>query len=429
MNRLFIAMLFWFTGIGIAFAQPVQSSWDFYFGTKKQKGIALNADRNDLKEDGFALQGFCDSRKNDALLANGTTIWLKVPEGNYEIKLTVGSKEEATDISVRAESRRLMVYEHHTDVGQIETITMVVNVRSARIGENDSIRLKKREFEYLQWDEYLSLEFTGKHPVVQSINIRKIEKIPTIFLTGNSTVVDQDKEPWASWGQMFPVFLKPRVAVANFAESGETLKAFIGERRLKKVESLIQPGDYLFMEFAHNDQKAGRNHVEPFSDYQEHLMKFVEVARNHGATPVLVTSTCRRVFDNQGKLINTLEEYPEAMRELAAREHILLIDLNAMSQAVFEALGPEESKNAFVHYAAGTFPWQETALADDTHFSTYGAWQLAKCVIQRILDSENTLKTFVKDDFETYDPNKPDRYEDWEWVISENGSATKPDGY
>ena len=116
------------------------------------------------------------------------------------------------------------------------------------------VKLKPREVGSLDWDSKLTLEFNGEHPGFRSIEIKPIRET-TIYLAGDSTVVDQDVEPWAAWGQMLPRFFRPGVVIANHAESGETIRSFEGERRFAKVMSLIQPGDYLFMQFGHNDQK------------------------------------------------------------------------------------------------------------------------------------------------------------------------------
>src|SRR5690606_30511697 len=191
--------------------------------------------------------------------------------------------------------------------------------------------------------------------------------IPTIYLAGNSTVVDQEYEPWAAWGQMITAFFRPEVAVANYAESGESLKSFIAEKRLKKILSVIKPGDYLFIEFAHNDQKAGGAYVAPFTGYKDHLKLFIKAAREKGAIPVLVTSMHRRNFNENGEIINTLDNYPEAMRQVGKEENATVIDLNKMSKTLYEAMGPEKSKRAFVHYPAGTFPGQDKVLNDNTH--------------------------------------------------------------
>src|SRR5262249_17824093 len=143
----------------------------------------------------------------------------------------------------------------------------------------------------------------------------------------------------------------------------------------------IKSGDYLFIQFAHNDQKPGASHVDPFTSYQETLKLYVSEARKRGAIPVFVTSMHRRKFDEEGPIINTLEDYPDAMRQLAKQENVPLIDLNAMSKILFEALGPEGTLQAFVHYPAGTFPGQENELKDDTHFNAYGGYELAQCVV------------------------------------------------
>ncbi|MFY9154073.1 MAG: rhamnogalacturonan acetylesterase [Prolixibacteraceae bacterium] len=315
-----------------------------------------------------------------------------------------------------------------TKKGEIITKTIVVDVRTPRINATEEIHRKPREMNYLNWDNSLSLEFNGPKPCVSSIIIEKADELPVVFLAGNSTVTDQENEPWASWGQMFPRFLKPEIAVANYAESGETLLAFQRENRLKKIISIMKPGDYLFMEFAHNDQKPGGNHVDAFTTYQDELRFFISEAHKKGGKPVLVTSTNRRRFDENDKIINTLEDYPEAMRHLAAKENIPLIDLNAMSKKFNEALGPENSKKAFVHYPANSYPGQDKPLADDTHFNPYGAYELAKCVVQGILDRKLDLAKYVVDDFGSFNPSKPDSYLNFFWPESPAADVIQPDG-
>lgn len=351
-----------------------------------------------------------------------------LPEGRYKITLTLGNLFEETATTVKAESRRLMLENIETEKGEIITKTIVVDVRTPRINATEEIRRKPREMNYLNWDNSLSLEFNGPKPCVSSIIIENADELPVVFLAGNSTVTDQENEPWASWGQMFPRFLKPEISVANYAESGETLLAFKRENRLKKIISIMKPGDYLFMEFAHNDQKPGGNHVDAFTTYQDELRFFISEARNKGGKPVLVTSTNRRRFDENGKIINTLENYPEAMRQLAAKENVPLIDLNAMSREFYEALGPENSKKAFVHYPENSYPGQDKALADDTHFNPYGAYELAKCVVQGIQDQKLDLAKYVVDDFGSFNTSKPDSYQNFFWPESPAADVLKPDG-
>ena len=126
-----------------------------------------------------------------------------------------------------------------------------------------------------------------------------------LYLAGDSTMVDQDKEPWAAWGQMLPAFFGPGLVIANHAESGETIRSFEGEQRFAKIIPLLKKGDFLMMQFAHNDQKPGKGYVPP-DMYADLLRKYTGLAREHGATPILVTSMNRRTFDDSGHITDTL---------------------------------------------------------------------------------------------------------------------------
>ena len=360
-----------------------------------------------------------------------------LPEGNYDVSVTLGDASRASVTTVKAESRRLMLEQVPTRAGEFVTRHFTVSVRTPYFGPSapvpmaggDSVRRKAREYGTNTWDDRLTLEFTGTHPSVRDIAISAARNPITVFLAGNSTVVDQTVEPWAAWGQMIPRFFKPGgVVVANHAESGETLKAFVGERRLAKLLSTMKRGDYLFVEFAHNDQKAGPMYVEPFTTYKEYLLKFANEARARGATPVFVTSMLRRSFDSTGHIINTLGDYPAAMRQLAAEEHIALIDLNAMSRRFYEALGPEKSKKAFVHYSAGTYPDQVAELKDDTHFNNYGAYEMARMVVQGLKDSGLPLARTLVDGVPAFDPTHPDAVETFVLPPSLVAPIVKPAG-
>lgn len=417
------------------------TSWKFDFGSGKvQEGFTqVTTETIYSKETGWGIIPFgtiqsFKQKKSDNFLSDGLSsaapfyFQLDVPEGRYKITMVLGSSDENSAITVKAESRRLMLENIEIEKGEAVTKTIVVDVRFPQINATESIRLKSRELPYKNWDKSLNLEFNGENPSVRSIVIEEANDLPVIFLAGNSTVTDQDYEPWASWGQMVTRFMKPEIVVANFAESGETLKAFRRENRLKKIMSVMKPGDYLFMEFAHNDQKPGGNHVEPFTTYQEQLMFYADEARKKGGKPVFVTSTNRRKFDENGKIENTLEEYPDAMRQLAAKENIPLFDLNAMSKDFYEALGVEDSKKAFVHYPANTFSNQKDPLADNTHFNAYGAYELAKCVVQGIMEQKQDLAKYVVDDFGSFNPSQPDPFEGFFWPDSPSVEIAKPDG-
>jgi len=353
---------------------------------------------------------------------------MNLPEGHYQIELTLGGSSEGSATTLKAESRRLMLENVRTGKGETVKKIIVVDVRSPQINDTEKIKLKEREFKYLNWDNKLTLEFNGENPCVSSLEIKRADDLPTIFLAGNSTVTDQEYEPWSSWGQMFPCFLKPGIVVANYAESGETLLAFKREKRLQKVLNQMEAGDYLFIEFAHNDQKPGGNHLDAFTTYKDELKSYIAEARKKGAQTVLVTSTNRRRFDENGKIINTLENYPEAMRQTAEEENVPLIDLNAMSKDFYEAMGPERSKKAFVHYPANTYPGQDKALADDTHFNPYGAYELARCIVASIIQHKMDIANYLIDPVTVFDPKQPDALTDFHWYESPSVDVLKPDG-
>jgi pectin methylesterase-like acyl-CoA thioesterase/lysophospholipase L1-like esterase len=204
-----------------------------------------------------------------------------------------------------------------------------------------------------------------------------------IFLAGDSTVEDVRPEQGnkKGWGQMLPPFFTQKAEVINKARGGRSTKSFINEGRLQELLDEIRLGDFLLIQFGHNDQKvedASRG-TEPYGTYQEYLSQYIAGAREKGAIPVLVTPVNRRTFDEEGNLSASLGEYPEAMRNLALEQDVLLIDLWEKSKALYEELGPEETKKFFA--------WYETpmdTLPDDTHFSAAGAAKIAELVAEGI---------------------------------------------
>jgi lysophospholipase L1-like esterase len=420
-------------------AQAILKKFDFGSGAVQAGYQQVLPSTNYTKERGYGIiskspvQGInretADALRSDFITSSSPFYFaVDLPEGNYEVTVLLGDLQGTSTTTVKAESRRLMLEEVQTPSGKVESHTFTVNVRTPRINEVESIRLKYREIVYLNWDDKLTLEFNNSRPCVAAVEIRQVNDVISMYLAGNSTVVDQEYEPWAAWGQMIPRFFKSGVVVTNYAESGESLKSFVGERRLDKVLSVIKPNDYLFIEFAHNDQKPGSSHVAPFTTYKDMLKHYISEARERGAIPVLVTSMHRRNFDEQGKIINTLGDYPEAVRQTAKEENVAVIDLNAMSKEFYEAMGPEKSKKAFVHYPPDTFPGQDKELKDDTHFSTYGAYELAKCIVEGIKKNNLKLADYLREDVKPFDPSNPDPVEDWQLPQSPDVTVVKPDG-
>lgn len=351
-----------------------------------------------------------------------------VPEGNYLVRVVLGSKDASSNTTVKAESRRLMLKNVETKKGEFITHEFAVNIRNTKISETESVKIKPREIGKLIWDNKLTLEFNGDNPSVQSIEIKSADNLVTLFLAGNSTVVDEANEPWCGWGQMFPLFFTSKVAIANYAESGEAANTFVSSKRFAKLLTKIKKGDYLFIEFGHNDQKQKGEGKGPYTSYKSDLKYLVNEARKKGANPVLVTSMHRRSFDENGKVINTHGEYPNAVRLLAKEENVPLIDLNNMSKDLYEAWGVEGSKKAFVHYPAGTFPGQDKALEDNTHFNPYGGYQIARCIIKGIIDADLPIEKYIKKEYRNYNPAHPDAFETFHIPLTPFSSTIKPDG-
>lgn len=351
-----------------------------------------------------------------------------VPDGNYKVTVTLGSKKEAGSTTVRGESRRLFIENLPTRKNELVTESFTINKRNTVISEKEKVKIKPREQNKLNWDDKLTFEFNGDVPCISYLEIEKVENVATIFLCGNSTVVDQDNEPWASWGQMIPRFFTDKVCFANYAESGLSADSFIGGNRLKKIVSQMKEGDYLFVEFGHNDQKQKGPGKGAYYSFMYNLKIFIDEARAKGAQPVLVTPTQRRRFDGNGKIQDTHGDYPEAMKWLANKENVPLIDLHQMTRILFEALGAQDSKKAFVHYPAGTYPGQSKDLSDNTHFNTYGAYEIAKCVVEGMKTLNLNAVNYLRNDYKPFDPANPDRFESFKWNISPFAEIEKPDG-
>ena len=352
---------------------------------------------------------------------------VNVPDGNYKVTVKLGSPVSAGETTVRSESRRLFIEREKTDAGKFKKETFIVNKRNTRISDTERVRIKPREKKKLNWDNKLTLEFNGPAPRVTEVVIEPTRKPITVFLCGNSTVVDQDNEPWGSWGQMIPRFFTEKVAVANYAESGESANTFLAAHRFDKALTQMKKGDYVFVEFGHNDQKQKGKGKGPWTSFYDSLKEYIVKTREKGATIVFVTPTQRRSFGDDGKIKDTHGEYPAAMRKLAEEEGVPVIELNEMTRTLYETLGVEESRRAFVQYPANTFPGQTKALEDNTHFNPYGAYQIAKCILQGIKDKKLGLARYIKD-FEGYDPAHPDDVNTFVWDLSPFTEIEKPDG-
>jgi lysophospholipase L1-like esterase len=331
-----------------------------------------------------------------------------VPEGNYRVKVTLGDPAGESATTIKAELRRLMVERAVTARAQSLSTLFTVNVRTPRIPGGGEVRLKDREktSEWAAWDGKLTLEFNGARPCIEALEIEPADDVPTLFLLGDSTVCDQPREPWNSWGQMITRFFQSGLAVANHAESGESLESSFSARRFDKVFSLMHPGDYLFMQFGHNDMKSKAS--DALALYQANLERAIAETRRLGGIPVLVTSMERKA----GVENETLGQYPEMARQVARQKGVALIDLQAMSRTLYRALGTHLDK----------------AFQDGTHHNNYGSYELAKCVLEGIRENKLPLVQFMVDEFQGLDPAKPDPIEKVAIPASGGGIGAKPLG-
>jgi lysophospholipase L1-like esterase len=332
---------------------------------------------------------------------------IRLAEGNYRVTAAFGDEAGDSHNTVKAELRRLMLEKVATKKGEAARRTFVVNVRTPKIVGGSEVRLKQREkdSEMVNWDEKLTLEFNGAQPSLRSLEIEPAS-VPTIFLLGDSTVCDQPREPWNSWGQMLPRFFKPEVAVANHAQSGESVKSSLSARRFEKVFSQMKSNDWLFVQFGHNDMKDRATNA--LATYKANLKKIVAQTREHGATPVLITSMERKA----GLEHDTLGGYPDAVREVAKEDAVALVDLHAMSKVFYKALGTN----------------LDLAFQDGTHHNNYGSYELARCVVEGVRKNVPALAKFIADDTGTFDPAHPDSPADFKMAASPLSSTAKPEG-
>ncbi|HEY0623225.1 MAG TPA: rhamnogalacturonan acetylesterase [Sphingomonas sp.] len=349
---------------------------------------------------------------------------VRLPEGNYRVTLTLG-RRAAAETTVKAEGRRLMLEAVRTRAGRSTTRSFVVNIRTAALPEppanapgGAAVRLKPSEIGSATWDDKLTLEFLGAARHVSRIEIEPAD-VPTLYLTGDSTVTDQRAEPAASWGQMLPRFLDSGIAVANHAESGETLKSFLTSHRLDKALSRMRPGDFLLIQFGHNDQKAQwpQTYADPAITFRAWLRAYIAEARRRGATPILVTSPERRNFDAAGRIVPSHGDYPAAVRAVAREDGVALIDLTPMTVTFYEALGPASASLAF-----------NDGGKDKTHHNNYGAYQIAHMVASRLAAAGPELAGHVLPEGRAYDPAHPLPPETFALPASGIRSDKRPEG-
>lgn len=207
----------------------------------------------------------------------------------------------------------------------------------------------------------------------------------TVFLLGDSTCAQKEESayPETGWGMVFPSLIKTTWRVENLAFNGRSTKSFIAEGRFKTCLASLNAGDYVMIQFGHNDSKDDEErHTDPWTTYQGNLAYMAEKVLGRKAKPILVSSIARRRFDEEGVLQSTHGEYPRAMQALSDSRGYLYLDMTGASQAMVSSLGPQKSKELYLHLKPGESPNYPQGSQDDTHFNEYGADVMAQLVIK-----------------------------------------------
>lgn len=204
-----------------------------------------------------------------------------------------------------------------------------------------------------------------------------------IIWVGDSTVAYNDIKtfPQTGIGQVFNLYCKREYEVFDYGKNGASSKSFYDAGRFEPAQEKLSEGDYLFIQFGHNDEKPKPDrYTEPFTTYQEYLMKYADFARSKGAYPVFITPLSRRLFDENGKIKNSHTDYPAAIIELGRRENIPVVDLCSASSDLYESVGDEASKQWFMYFPVGTYENYKKDMTDNTHLHYEGAVKMAGLV-------------------------------------------------
>jgi lysophospholipase L1-like esterase len=346
-------------------------------------------------------RGGSDLLKGDYCTGTSFSFSVALPLGNYLVTLYIGDLAGAGVTTVNGEQRRLFIDRLATSSGQVVTKSFTINRRAYQNG-SVTISRKDRELTYVDFDEKLTLDFSGSKPCVCGVDIVPVDTVITLYLGGNSTLVNQPSGTFCNWGQMLTRFFTSKVSIANYAESGEDAGSFISEKRLAMVQSLIKSGDYFFVEFGTNDSKdSGRT-----AAFSGNLKTLTDVAIAKNAIPVIVTPGARNGDTDSTKSIGGLAEMA---RKTAKSLGVQCIDLNAMVITLEKALGANKSSL----YVSG----------DPTHYCTYGGFELARIMTKGFIDAKMNIAQYLNTDLGHFDLTKPDPLD---YLTTPNVVATVP---
>lgn len=309
-------------------------------------------------------RSFCYSDKNDVPLS----FRIKVPHsGNYNVKLIMGDKNEATTVTVFSERRRCVLRNAKAKAGEFVEHTFTANVC-------DIVPRGKNEVYH---DDGLDITIIGDKACINAMVVEEEVNTPTIYIAGDSTVTDQSAQypynpgkSYCGWAQVFPLFFKEGISVSNHAHSGLSNKSFKNGGHWAVIEKNIKPNDIFFIQFGHNDQKD--KSLDAYGGYADYIRWYIDEVRKKGAFPVVVTPVSRTIWNGpDGAFNDLLRDYAKACIQVAEEKGVPLVDLHGKSVEFVIKYGPKDSTKFF-------YP------KDWTHHNDFGAFEMAKLVVQAI---------------------------------------------
>ena len=330
--------------------------------------------------------------------------------GNYDVTVNLGTGKGPSVNYVKFMGRRLAIDRTDVEAGKTKAVTFTARVPGPYTTRRNDANSNRRLLL-----EMFSNAPQADMPVFEPLVVPN-PKARTIYLCGDSTVTDQRNEPWGSWGQILPAFVKQGWSVSNFARSGLALKTFEHEGRLKRILEHLKKNDWVVIQFGHNDQKIKGE--EPENGYTRRLNEWIDKISAKGAFVVLVTPVERRRFDektgeHQGK---TLAGYAEAVKSVAAARGVPVIDLNDASYRMQGKMGAKESAK---------LQCNNKGKIDNTHHNVYGAYEMARIVAAGLAEIP-TVKDAIREQYRSFNPENPD--DDPKIPPSGKVDYTKPEG-
>lgn len=342
--------------------------------------MSENRDDKQVFEILSELKKIIEQNKSNLQNGNSVSFNVNIPNGDYDVNLVIRSVEKVSSLTLAVnEAFKLLAFK--LSDGEVQNKNFAVSVVH----------------------EKLNFEFSGNGYKIEDIGIvkmplREASEYPSIFIAGDSTVQSYKPTdaPITGWGQMIERFFKEQIKVVNHAFAGRSSKRFITDGRLDRILTEIKPNDYLLVQWGHNDNSdKPERYTEPNTTFKQYLRWYIDGARQRKAVPVLVTPMGQRNYDKDGKIEKNLVPYVKAMKEVAEEQEVPLIDLNTKSIEYFDSIGEEGTKSVFLWFEAGLCLNYPNGSNDSAHFQGYGAYQMARLVVEEIKTKVQGLSKFL----------------------------------